>query len=75
MRLPPLQALLFVAAIGTTSACASQPYFVRTSTQRDTDVKFIVSNAEDVFVVRCRWQQPGAPLEDCRRLSIRYDDR
>lgn len=62
-----------VALIGVMgSACVAPPLFVRDSTYRDSDIKFLVSDGSYQYVVRCDWTEVGGELQNCRKLNVRY---
>jgi len=66
-----LAVLAFVGFVG--SACAPSPLFVRDSTYRDSDIKFLVSDGATQYIVRCDWTEVGGELKNCRKLAVRFE--
>lgn len=66
-----IAALAFVALVG--SACSPSPLFVRDSTYRESDIKFLVSDGATQYIVRCDWAEIGAELKNCRKLVVRFE--
>ena len=66
-----IAALAFVGLVG--SACTPSPLFVRDSTYRESDIKFLVSDGSTQYIVRCDWTEVGAELQNCRKLAVRFE--
>lgn len=65
-----IAAVTLFGAMG--SACVPPPLFVRDSTYRESDIKFLVSDGSNQYVVRCDWTEVGGELQNCRKLTVKY---
>ena len=65
-------AVLAIVSVFST-ACVPSPLFVRDSTYRESDIKFLVSDGSTQYIVRCDWAEVGGELTNCRKLAVRFE--